>query len=55
MYVAFGGATNFNQDIGKWNTGKVIDMQSTFQQATNFNQDIGKWNTGNVKTMAYSK
>ena len=35
MYVAFYGASNFNQDIGKWNTGKVETMQ------------YSKWNTKN--------
>ena len=29
MFVAFNRARNFNQDIGKWNTGKVENMQSS--------------------------
>ena len=40
----------FNDNIGSWNTSKVIYMESTFQN-TLFNQDISNWNTNNVKRM----
>ena len=29
MDVAFASATNFNQDIGKWNTGNVENMKQS--------------------------
>ena len=39
----FEGATNFNQDISKWQTNNVTKMDRMFKGATSFNQDISKW------------
>ena len=41
-------ASEFNQPIGKWNTGSVTDMGSMFASAKPVNQPIGKWNIGSV-------
>ena len=47
----FYGVTNFNQDIGNWNTSNVIDMAGMFYMATNFNQPIADWDTSSVTDM----
>ena len=47
----FGGRSTFDGDISKWDTGKVISMNSMFSYASAFNQDIERWNTGQVTTM----
>ncbi len=39
----FSNATAFNQDIGNWDTSKVIDMRNMFYLATAFNQNISGW------------
>jgi surface protein len=53
--IMFRASTAFNQPIGSWNTGNVINMLSMFQSATNFNNggsaSIGSWNTSNVTNM----
>ena len=41
----------FNQDIGRWNTSSVINMEDMFHGSIVFNQDIGGWNTSNVINM----
>ena len=53
----FRGASDFNQNIGNWNTVKVIRMGFMFHEASRFNQDISTkandvWNTSSVTTMA---
>jgi surface protein len=42
----FDEANVFNQDIGRWNVGKVTNMYWMFGGADAFNQDIGNWDTG---------
>jgi surface protein len=48
MYLMFGIADAFNQDIGRWNVGEVTNMSRMFDEANTFNQDIGRWNIGKV-------
>ena len=52
MSYMFNNATEFNQDIGGWDTEKVTTMVRMFLDAQVFNQDIGNWNTISVTTMA---
>jgi surface protein len=52
LQAMFGGCTNFNFNIGGWNTSNVTTMLGLFSNATNFNQNIGSWNTSNVTDMA---
>lgn len=47
----FIGCTNFNQDIGMWDTSNVTNMQGMFYRATNFNQDISSWDVSKVTDM----
>jgi surface protein len=55
----FYAATNFNQNIGSWNTSKVPSMAFMFNGATNFNNGCAagvatcpmNWNTSNVTSM----
>ena len=51
MSWMFSQASAFNQDLSKWNVGKVMDMQGMFYQASAFNQDLSKWNVGQVANM----
>ncbi|MGW9686498.1 BspA family leucine-rich repeat surface protein [Flagellimonas sp. 2504JD1-5] len=44
-------ATNFNGDIGDWDTSNITNMDNMFSFAFLFNQDIGDWDTSNVTTM----
>jgi surface protein len=51
MYLMFGGADAFNQDIGRWNVGEVVNTSWMFTYAKTFNQDIDDWNVGKVTNM----
>lgn len=59
MSFMFGGAEDFNGDIGDWDTSNVRNMSgmlgtSTFFTDTmSFNQDISSWDTSNVRNMSY--
>ncbi len=52
MNQMFRAATGFNQPIGNWNTGRVIDFSQMFQSASIFNQNIGAWNVSLSTTFA---
>lgn len=43
--------SDFNEDISKWDTSNVTNMQFTFALNSNFNKDIGHWDTSNVINM----
>ena len=60
MNNMFANAERFNQNIGNWNTGRLISMRSMFSGAANFNngQPAGvggtfHWNTGIVTDMSF--
>ncbi|GMH64620.1 hypothetical protein TL16_g04006 [Triparma laevis f. inornata] len=41
----------FNDNISKWGTSNVTDMQSMFYHCYKFNVDISKWKVNNVTNM----
>jgi hypothetical protein len=45
----FAGASDFNGDIGNWDTGLVKTMSFMFADASKFNGAIGNWSTSKVK------
>ncbi len=44
MSFLFCRCKDFNHDIGMWNTSKVKNMESMFEE-TSFNHNIGAWDT----------
>jgi surface protein len=42
---------DFNQDISKWDVGKVASMGWMFCGTNSFNQDISNWDVSNVTNM----
>ena len=49
----FMDASNFNQDISKWNVGNVTHLISMFNGALNFNKPIGNWDVSSVESMNF--
>ena len=50
MDYVFRDKQTFNEDISKWDTGKVMTMKDMFMTA-DFNGDISKWDTAQVTDM----
>ena len=40
--------SQFNQNIGNWNTAKVTDMTAMFYNAASFSQNLNSWNVSLV-------
>jgi surface protein len=51
MAYTFSGAESFNQDLGRWNVGKVETMEGMFAGAFAFNGDVSTWDVSNVMNM----
>ena len=47
----FAGKSTFNGDISKWDTWRVTNMNSMFQNASSFNQTIAEWDVSKVVDM----
>ena len=39
---------DWNDDLSKWNVGKVTNMYGMFMNCLKFNSDLSKWNVGSV-------
>ena len=53
LSYAFYYATNFNGEIGNWNTSSVTTMEGMFCEATLFNQEIGNWDVSSTQNMSW--
>ena len=52
MRYIFYNTPNFNQPIGNWDVGNVINMREMFYVARDFNQPIGNWDVSKVTDMS---
>lgn len=48
LQSCFDGASNFNENISKWDTKNAVNMSAMFKNAAIFNQNISGWNVSNV-------
>ncbi len=53
MYQWFEDQPNFNENISRWDTSSVTNMQAIFRRASAFNQDISGWNVHKVDSYRY--
>ena len=53
MVKMFYDASSFNQDIGGWSVGAVLDMYGMFYEAEAFDQDLSDWRVDKVTNMNY--
>jgi len=51
VYQLFFNDTDFNQDIGSWDTSNIYDWTGMFYNAPSFNQNISSWDTSNASDM----
>merc|ERR1719174_2356206 len=49
----FSGASDFNQDLSKWDVSAVTNIGGMFLGASAFNQDLSKWDVSKVTDMAF--
>jgi surface protein len=45
MSCMFYGAAQFQSDLSKWDTGRVVNMNGMFRNAGRFDSNIFEWNT----------
>ncbi len=48
----FKSKTNFNENIGYWNTSSATNMKEMFRNARTFDQDLSTWDLDNVTNMS---
>merc|ERR1712032_22692 len=47
-----GDENNFDEDLSRWQTGKVTNMNGMFAGASAFTSDLSQWQTSNVTDMS---
>jgi surface protein len=53
MHSLFYDATDFDQNISKWDVSNVSNMSYMFYGAKSFNQPLNNWDVSNVSNMSY--
>ena len=51
MEALFRGKSDFNEDIGYWDTSNVTNMEKLFEDASSFNQNINSWDVSKVESL----